>query len=270
MEIIGRISKGSRMDQIYLPKNRAGFGAGEYVLISPLESQIKEKEKLRPYFYNVRDLEPIKARIIEDILGLIGKKIDSENIIITGSFLEKGFGFNDIDILIISKKKIDTESINEEIQKLEGIKTHIIILDSKSLSSGLSSDPLYSLMLSKCVSKNRIILRVKRKMNYRLLDINLLKSKTLIDSYDMLNGNEKYYLTMNMVSILLFMLGKKLSKDIVNREIERMFNVKIKEIKENLLEKQDFLGRYKKIFNNTFNLILENIKKSKNEQKQIN
>mgnify|MGYP001596333754 CR=1 FL=1 len=262
MEIIGRISKGSRMDQIYLPKSRAGFGAGEYVLISPLESQIREKEKLRLYFYNVRYLEPIKAKIIEDILNLIDKKIDSENIIITGSFLEKGFGFNDMDILIISGKKIDLGIIKEEIKKAEGIKTHIIALDNKSLSSGVSFDPVYNLMLSKCVSKNRIIFRVKRKINYKLLDINLLKSKTLIDNYDMLNGNEKYYLTMNMMSILLFMLGKKLSKDIVNKEIERMFNVKIREIKENLLGKQDFLRSYKKIFNNTLNLILDNILKT--------
>lgn len=251
------------MDQIYIPKNRAGFGAGEYVLISQLEDQIGKKEKLKPYFYNVRYLEPIKAKIIADILNLIEKKIDSENIIITGSFLEKGFGFNDIDILIISKKKIDTEIIKEEIQKLEGIKTHITALDSKTLSYGLSFDPLYNLMLSKCVSKNRIIFRVKRKIDYRLLDLNLLKSKTLIDNPDILNGNEKYYLTMNMVSISLFIQGKKLSRDIVNKEIERMFNVKIREIKENLLEKQDFLRRYKEIFNNTFNLIFDNIKKSK-------
>lgn len=266
VELIGRISKGSKMDQIYLPKNRAGFGAGEYVLISQLAEQIGKKEKLKPYFYNVKDLEPIKTRIINDIIHLIDKKIDSENIIITGSFLEKGFGFNDIDILIISKKKMDAEMIKGEIQELEGIKTHIVALDSKTLSSGLSLDPLYNLMLSKCVAKNRIIFRVKRKINYKLLDLNLLKSKTLIDNSDILNGNEKYYLTTNMVAILLFMQGKKLSKEIVNKEIERMFNVKIREIKENLLEKQAFLRRYKEIFNNTFNLILKNIKKGKKDE----
>lgn len=267
MEIIGRISKGSRMDQIYLPKNRAGFGAGEYVIISPLERQIGEKEKLRPYFYNVKELEPIKARIIENIFSLIDKKTDSENIIITGSFLEKGFRFNDIDILIINKKKIETESIKEDIQKAVGIKTHIIALDSKTLLYGLSTDPFYSMMLSKCVAKKRIIFHNKRVINYKLLDLNLMKSKTLIDNFEIYNGNEKYYFIRNMISILLFIQGKSITNETVNNEIEKIFKVKIRDIKENLLEKQAFLKNYRRIYDNIFNLVLDKIDESKNEQK---
>lgn len=260
-EMIGRISKGSKMDQIYLPKNRARFCTGEYVLILPLKSKIEEtKQKPKLYFYNVKNLEPIKIRIIEDILNLTDKKINPENIVITGSFLEKGFGFNDIDILLIDEEKISLYKIKEEIEGLTGIKTHIINLNSKTLSVGLSSDPLYSLMLSKCVSKNRLIFKIKRKINYKLLDLNLLKSKTLIDNFETLNGNKKYYLTLNMVSIFLFIQGKKLSKEIVNKEIEKIFNINIKELKENLI-KQDFLKKYKEIFNKTFSLILDNIKK---------
>lgn len=268
VEIIGRISKGSKMDQIYIPKNRVGFSAGEYVLILPLKGKI-EKKKSRPYFYGVNVLEPVKTRIIERIIDLIDKKTNPDNIIITGSFLDKGFSFNDVDILLLNNKKINTEIIKEEIEKLEGIKTHIILLNSKTLSFGLTVDPLYSLMLSKYVSNKKIIFRIKRRINYKILDLSLLKSKTLIDNYDAFNGNEKYYFTMNMVSILLFMQGKKLSKSIVNKKIEKIFNVKISKIKENVIEKQDFLKKYREIFDNTFNLILNNIKKEKNnEQKQ--
>ncbi|MFH1365131.1 MAG: hypothetical protein ABIH28_00930 [archaeon] len=265
VEIIGRISKGSKMDQIYIPKNRAGFGTGEYVLISPLRSKVEEikleKKKHELYFNNVGKLEPIKIRVIEDIMGLIDKKIISQNIIITGSFLDEGFGFNDIDILILSEEKINIKIIEKDIRELEGIKAHVIILGSKTLSSGLPLDPLYIMMLSKCVSKNRLIFRIKRKINYKLLDINLLKSKTLIDNFDALNGNEKYYFTMNMISILLFIKGLKLTKDLVNRNIEKIFNVKIKDIKDNTLQKQDFIKKYKEIFNKTFNLIFEGINK---------
>nr|QBM01351.1 hypothetical protein [uncultured archaeon] len=267
MEIIGRISKGSRMDQIYLPKNRAGFGAGEYVVISPLERQTGGKEALRPYFYNVKELEPIKSRIIENIFSLIGKKTDSENIIITGSFLEKGFRFNDIDIILLSSKKIDAGIIKDEIEKSEGIKTHIIALDSKTLSYGLSTDPFYSMMLSKCIAKKRIIFHNKRIINYKLLDLNLMKSKTLIDNFEIYNGNEKYYFIRNMISIMLFIQDKSITNETVNNEIERMFNVKIKEIKENLLEKQAFLKEYRRIYNKIFNLVLDKIDESKNEQK---
>jgi len=61
MEIIGRISKGSRMDQVYIPKNRAGLEVGSYVVIKPVKT---EKIIEKPYFYNVEEIEPIKIKII--------------------------------------------------------------------------------------------------------------------------------------------------------------------------------------------------------------
>lgn len=261
MEIVGRISKGSKMDQIYIPKNRVGFSSGEYVIISSIIGKKEQEKKPSLCFYGVKNLEPIKIRIIEEIISLIEKKIMPENIIITGSFLDNGFGFNDIDILLINEDKINTELITKEIQN-DGIKPHILVLNMKTLSSGLSSEPIYNLMLSKYVSKKRLIFNTKRKINYRILDLGLLKSKTLIDNFDSLNGNEKYYFVLNMISILLFIQGKKLSKDMANKEIENLFNVKIKEIKENLV-KQDFLKKYKEVFNKTFNLVLDNIKHDK-------
>ena len=273
-EIIGRVSRGSQMDQVYLPKNRQGLAAGEYVLIVPLDREIKrEKEgkQLKPCFYGIKNLEPIKLRIIEEIFKLIDKIMNPENLIITGSFLEQGFRFNDIDILIIYEKKGDIKDIKEIEEKIKdnlGLKSHVILIDNKTMLSGLSVDPLYSLMLSKSVSLKRFIYKAKRKINYKLLDLHLLKSKSLIDSFDILNGNEKYYLILNMISILLFVQSRKLSKEIVNKEMEKLFKIKIEDIKENLLDKKDFLGRYKRIYGKTIELIFKNIKiEKKNEQK---
>ena len=266
MEIIGKISTGSRMDQIYIPKNRTGFNNGEYVLISPFKNAVEKQFK--PHFYNLKNLEPVKIKIIEDIFNLIDKKIDAKNVIITGSFLENGFGFNDLDILLINEKKVNTKIIKKEIERLTGIKTHLILIDNNNLIKGLSSDPLYNLMLSKCVSKNRFIFKAEKKRNYKLLDLNLLKSKILIENFEILDGNEKYYLTMNMVSILLFIQNKKLDKEIINKEIGRAFNIKINDLKRNLINKQNFIKKYKEIFNKTFNLIMDGIKRGNNEQKQ--
>lgn len=264
-EIIGKISKGSKMDQIYIPKNRVGFSAGEYVLILPIKGRLeeagkKEKKKLRLNFYGIKKIEPLKMRIIESIIETINKKANIENIIITGSFLEKGFRFNDIDLLLINEDKINTQIIKEEIENTTGIKTHIIMLSNKTLAYGLSTDPLYSLMLSKCVSLKKVIFNIKRSINYKILDLNLLKSETLIDNFSILNGEEKYYLTLNMVSILLFIQGKKLSKEIVNSEIESQFSIKISDLNGNLIEK-GFIKKYEEIFNKTFNLIMDNINK---------
>ena len=125
--------------------------------------------------------------------------------------------------------------------------------------SGLATDPLYSLMLSKCVSKNRIIFKVKRDINYKILDLQLLKSEELIDNFDFFNGEEKYYLILNMFSITFFIQNKKLSKEIINKAIERAFGITIKEIRENLIEKDKFVKTYKEIYNKTFEMIMERI-----------
>ena len=73
MELIAKISKGSNMDQIYIPKNRTGLPIGQYVIIAPLEKELAKKQKFKPFFYNVSGLEPLKLEIIESIFNwLVG------------------------------------------------------------------------------------------------------------------------------------------------------------------------------------------------------
>ncbi len=260
MELISKISKGSRMDQVYIPKNREGFSIGSYVILKPLEIK-KKKTDEKLYFYNTKEIEPIKLGIIEDLMASIEIAIHSyENIIITGSFLERGFYFNDIDILVITNEKKDTKNLQKTIWKKIKIKTHIILIDNKTLIQGLTTDPIYQMMLSKCISKKRFIYRARRQIDYKILDLHLLKSKSLIENFDMLTGNEKYTLTRNMIAITLFLQGKKIGKEEIDREIEKEFNIKKEQIKQNILEKKDFLKKYKIIYEKTLNKILQGIK----------
>ena len=249
------------MDQIYIPKNRTGMDIGEYVVVSSLESGIETEKQFKPYFYGLKNIEPIKLEVIKRIFSMIA--IKNDNIIITGSFLDKGFMFNDIDILIIREEELNADAIKRKISSL-GIKPHLIILSRNAIIQGLSTDPLYNLMLSRCISRKRIIYKTERKINFKLLDLNLLRSKSLIDNFDILGGNEKYYLTLNLISLFLFVKGKRLSYENINREIEKIFMVSPKKIKENLIGK-DFMQKFHKSYDKTFNLIMEGIK---NEQKQ--
>ena len=258
MELIAKISKGSRMDQVYIPKNRIGFPAGDYVIVKPLERE-KQAEKL--YFYNTEHIEPVKLEIVKGIIGIIDKSIGNENVIITGSFVEQGFHFNDIDILLVTESEANARFIENAIENKVKIKTHIILLNNKTLVEGLSTDPLYQMMLSKCIAKKRFIYGVKSRINYKILDLHLLKSRTLIDNFDLLDGNEKHYLTRNMVAISLFLKNRKIGKEEVDKGIIRMFNLKnINEMKQNILDKKAFLEKYKKIYKKTFDGILEGIK----------
>jgi len=263
MEIMGKISKGSKMDQIYLPKNRTGFFVGNYVIIKPFEEGEKTAKPARKlYFYGVKKLESVKLGIIHETLDIIDRHLSSyENIFITGSFLDEGFQFNDIDVLIVTDDKLSPDVIRKDIERKSGIIGHILVLSNKELIKGLETDPLYQMMLSRCASKKRFVYKTKYKIDYKLLDLHLLKSKTLIDNFDILSGKEKYDLVRNMIAIYLHLESKKLSKELVDNEIKRIFDLKdIKELKHNLLNKNDFLKKYKLIYGKTFSKILKEIK----------
>jgi len=133
-------------------------------------------------------------------------------------------------------------------------------MDNLSLIQGLSTDPIYQSMLSKCISKKRLIYNVKPKFNYKLLDLQLLRSKIILDNFDILSGREKYYYLQNMIAIWLFLKSKKITKDGINGKIKELFKLDTDKIKNNILDKKIFLKKYKEIYNKTFDEIMENIK----------
>ena len=258
MEIIAKISRGSKMDQVYLPRHREGFPLGSYVVVKPLEtSQTSEK----PYFYGLKEIEPVKLGVVHEIFSIISNHLHSyENIFISGSFLEGGFSFHDIDVFIIHERSVDEKRLKEILESRIKIKVHILVLSNVSLLKGLACDPLYQMMLSKVIAKKRFIYHTQREIDYKLLDLHLLKSKVLIDNFDILNGNEKYYLVRNMIAILNFIKEEKLSKGFVDREIEKVFRAKILDIQQNMLDKNEFLERFKQMYQKIFDLILEGVK----------
>lgn len=247
------------MDQVYLPKNRHGFTVGSYVVLSPIKS-VDDQKTERPYFYNIAELEPIKIQVIQEIFEIIDQYSNTyENIIITGSFLEKGFHFNDIDILLISDHGEEKKQMQEAGEERLGIKAQILVITNQELLKGLATDPLYEMMLSKCVAKKRFIYKTEREINYKILDLQLLKSKAFINNFDLLDGNEKWYLVRNMICISLFLQNKKVNRENIEKEIKEQFGIESKRIKENMIEKKAFLLKYRKLYQKTFMFILNTI-----------
>lgn len=241
------------MDQIYLPKSRPpGFAAGDFVEIIPTK-----RKKASFYTYNLHYLEPIKSPIKDEIFDYF-KAVD--NVLITGSFLEKGFKFEDIDVVLIDGNKVENHW-EEYFKERLGINLHLISLDRKSLLEGLKTDPLFQMMMSRYLSKKREIFRYKNEPNYKLLDLHLLKSKELLAGFEVLVGKEKYDLTRNLIAIRLFLKNKKLSWELIDQEINRLFGDKTSDqLKENLIKKKAFLKKFKEVYNQTFSQIIEGIK----------
>ena len=253
--LTGKISKGTLMDQIYVPKERPlGFELGAPVLIQPAIARVK----IKPVYYSIRDLEPIKVEIIQKIFS----EVDfADNAVITGSFLEKGFQFNDIDVILVDDKNIDAKKIEQHLNRLFDLNFHAIVLDYSTLLKGLKTDPLYQAMLSRYVAKKKLIFRYKNKTNYKILDLHLLKSKPFIENFDYLTGNQKYGMARNLVSILLFLNNKKISNEIIDYNIKKLLREDSINLKQNvIINKNLFLKEYKSLYNNLFKKILDGVK----------
>lgn len=237
------------MDQIYLPKSRPpGFAVGSFVELIPTL-----KEKAPFYTHSLPHVGPIKIQIITEIFNYF-EYVD--NVIITGSFLEKGFSFSDIDVIIIDKLKLDKTWEEHFLEEL-GIKVHIICIDRNSLIRGFKTDPLFQMMLSKYISKKRELFKLDYEFNYKLLDLHLHHSQTLIAGFGLLSGKEKYNLTRNLFAIKLFLNKNKVSTEQVDLAIEHAFGKgAVKKLKNNLMEKNSFLLKFKQIYAQTFKTVM--------------
>ena len=242
------------MDQIYIPKERPlGFEIGMPVLIKPAT----EAEEIKPVYYNIGKLEPIKVTIIQKIFSELSK---IDNIVVTGSFLEDA-GLNAKECILIDDKKIDSKKLEQNLKDLLVLNFHIIPLDYPTLIKGLETDPLYQAMLSKYVVKKRLIFKFKNKINYKLLDLHLLKSKPLLENFDYLTGSQKYDMARNLMAIFLFLDKKKINNETINHNIKKLLKEEPLNIKLNIIiNKAIFLKEYKKLYNGLFNKILEGIK----------
>jgi len=252
--LAGKISKGTLMDQIYIPKERPlGFEIGTHVIIKPTF----EEEEIKPVYCNIDKLESVKVMVMQKIFS----ELDfADNIIITGSFLEKGFQFNDIDVILIDGRKIDSNKIELNLGRLLGLEFHITVLDYPSLLKGLETDPLYQAMLSRYIAKKRIIMKYKNEINYKVLDLHLLKSKPLMENFDYLTGNQKYGMTRNLIAIFLFLNNRKVSNEAINNEIKKLLKEETENIKQNVINKAIFLKEYKGLYNKIFSRILDGVK----------
>ena len=258
MVTIESVSKGSRFNQIYIPKSaNYEFIVGEKVVITPLTKHLKED--ISPIFYRIDKLNPIKTEICNRILNSLDF---ADNVIIFGSFLDKGYNFNDVDIFAVTDKKVDLSSFKKRIQKELEIKPHLIVIDNKSLHKGYKTDPLFRDALSRFVSKKRIMLKKDKDINYKILDVHLLASKDLENNYDHIDGNTKYKLIKNMIAIKLFMEDRPLSD--INQEIKKIFG-DIEKIKKNMLDKKPFVDKFKKEYNKLEKKILDGAKQAKTD-----
>ncbi|MEK6861155.1 MAG: hypothetical protein AABY07_04225, partial [Nanoarchaeota archaeon] len=140
-----RVSKGSKFNQIYLPKEMENIiEVGDLVQVKLLE------KKPKIYYKNQEKLSEFKEYIVKNIFSIIGKNNEIETAFIVGSFLEDNY--NDIDVILITNNEYLEKTLYSQLSKGLDQKFHIISFNKEKLKIFIETDPLIRAMFNNYIS----------------------------------------------------------------------------------------------------------------------
>jgi len=184
-KFIHKISKGSRFNQIYIPKEMNGvFEIGDVV-----EIKLLSKKEIFYYSKNLKKLSNYKEKLVKEIFSFLSDFSDIKHIFIIGSFLTNKIDYNDVDILLISNKNIEIEVYNKLIDKFN-IKFHIISISEERFEYLQYSCPLTRSMLSYFVSNKEFNLPEEIKVDKNHIRYLLMTPEDLLKVNP---GSRAYY-----------------------------------------------------------------------------
>lgn len=261
-KFIHRVSKGSRFNQIYIPREyEQVFQEGDIV-----EIRLVEKKAKLYYSKNLKKLSEFKEKLIKDVFYEISNFKEIDQVFIFGSFLTKNIDYNDIDLLIISEKEDIDKKIYHELTKKLNLKFHLISIPKESLNKQIKIDPLIRSMFYYCVSNKKIEKLLERELDEKHIRFLLMFPEDLIRvSLD--EGKVFYDVLRKLIAIEHFLKGKDIAPDMINEELEKLIDKKKLEfIKENNPLDKKMQKEIGMIIKEKINLIYKIMKNGKNKQ----
>lgn len=162
------VSKGSRFNQIYVPRSMDGLiGAGDLVevrLLKKCQELFLSNKKIK--------LSDFKKRLIKDVFIVLKKYNNIKSAFFVGSFLTKIVGYKDIDITLITDKKgsgVFLEKVKDELANKFNQNFHLISYTEKELRDLLAVCPLTIAMFTDFVSNKKASFREKTKLDKKHL-----------------------------------------------------------------------------------------------------
>ena len=152
VKFVHSVSKGSKFNQIYIPKDMESvFEAGDMV-----EVRLIEKKDRIFYSKNLKDLSEFKRKIVEKVFSILGRLKEVERIFLFGSFLTSKNEYHDIDVLVISDKKLIDSKVYDILNEEFDMKFHIISIQKNKFEQLLKICPLTRSMIFYSVSNKNI------------------------------------------------------------------------------------------------------------------
>ncbi len=224
------VSKGSRFNQIYIPKDIEGLiEAGDKV-----EVRLVRKSVDLHYSKGLGRLSEFKENLIRQVFSFLIETGCATRIFAVGSFLTEKVGYNDIDMVLISPNKdagFEESAYNKLVEKFN-LKFHIVAMEEKRLEHLLRACPLTKSMFSNFVSNKPMELPAGRLIDANHIRFLLMMPHDLLSIR--LNSRIFFDNLRRLVTIERFLGNKSLDATAINGELESLVkNILYKKIRNN-------------------------------------
>ncbi|MEK6895389.1 MAG: nucleotidyltransferase domain-containing protein [Nanoarchaeota archaeon] len=252
-QFIHKVSKGSRFNQIYIPKEAKDFEVGDIVQVRLL------KKHYKLYYSNNLKISEFKEKLILDIFSFLSQFKEISQIFIFGSFLTKREDYNDIDILIISDKEKIEQDIYESLINKFNLKFHIISISERQLNYLVHTCPMTRSMLYSFVSNKEFSLPSETRLDKNHIKFLLMMPEDLLNIK--INSKIYYDNIRRLITIERFLEKKDANPLEINKELERVLEKNILKLtKDNESINENILRKLKKVIKNKLNNINKKIK----------
>ncbi len=238
-----------------------------YYLSVSIRPKLKEMISMDPELLLNKLKYNQKAISIENNIKKIitGEVKDVDSIILVGSAIQTNYSkYKDIDVLVITKKKIykklidkyrKTKELKEKLNKL-GIITDIQIYDKKTIEKSYPHSPslIYQLKDKKVIYGQ---INLPKKIELYNIDLRMKLDWSDIQDTEP-NGNEIYHAIRNVILVRLLLnniVDNKKLRESLNDELGKLLIEKLKNNKESSIERRNALVYLKNLTEKTENEI---------------
>ncbi len=261
IKFIHHISKGSKFNQIYIPKEaESNFEVGDLVEIK----LIKKKQNLF-YSLNLEKLSSFKEKLIKELFSFFSKYKEIKQVFIFGSFLTKNIEYHDIDILILTDRETKNleKNLNDNLIEEFNLKFHITIGKEDRIKETLKICPVTRSMLYYYASNKKFDLPKETAINESHLKYLLMMPEDLL-KIKLPFGKVYYSSLRKLIVIERFLKKNEIAPDEIDSELLKLIKkMELDVLKENLPIEGVLLKDVKSVIRKKLNIINDLIKNGK-------
>ena len=211
-----KVSRGSRFNQIYVPKGMERiFEAGDIVEVR----LVKKKELYYSTNLDSRKIGEFKEGIIRRILSHLGEFKEIRQAFVVGSFLTQKTEYNDIDVLLITNNKFVENRAYVYLSGKIQLKFHVIAIPEERFVEILKICPMTRSMMQYFASDKEFKLPVKSEMDSNHIEFLLMMPEDLL-KLNISGGRVYFDAVRRLITIGRFMEGKLLDSIVIDSELK--------------------------------------------------